>query len=187
MRTTPKSLRLTIAILGRTNVGKSSLLNYIAGQDVAIVAPVPGTTTDVVEKPMELLPLGPALFLDTAGVDDNSALGAKRMARTDKAFARADVALLLLEPNQLGPIEEQLLAYARARKLPVIVVVGKCDLQAPAAAWLERIRQTTLQVLTVSTINAAGRGVEREAFQAALIQALTAVCPDDWLEPPPLV
>ena len=136
---------------------------------------------------MELLPLGPALFLDTAGVDDNSALGAKRMARTDKAFARADVALLLLEPNQLGPIEEQLLAYARARKLPVIVVVGKCDLQAPAAAWLERIRQTTLQVLTVSTINAAGRGVEREAFQAALIQALTAVCPDDWLEPPPLV
>ena len=65
MLSTPKSLRLTIAILGRVNTGKSSLLNHIAGQDVAIAAPQPGTTTDVVEKPMEFAPLGPVLFLDT--------------------------------------------------------------------------------------------------------------------------
>jgi [FeFe] hydrogenase H-cluster maturation GTPase HydF len=186
MQTTPKSLRLTIAILGRTNVGKSSLLNYIAGQDVAITAPLPGTTTDVVEKPMELLPLGPVLFLDTAGLDDTTALGGQRVERTARAFDRADLALLVLEPNQFGPVEEQLLARARQRKLPVIAVVGKCDLQAPAAGWLERIRQTTSQVLTVSTINAAGRGVERNAFRAAFIQALIACCPDDFLRPPSL-
>ena len=187
MHTTPKSLRLTIAILGRTNVGKSSLLNYIAGQDVAITAPLPGTTTDVVEKPMELPPLGPVLFLDTAGLDDTTALGGQRVARTAKAFDRADMALLVLEPNQFGPAEEQLLARAKERKLPVLAVVGKCDLQAPAAAWLERIRQATPQVLTVSTRNAASRGVEREAFRSALSRALVACCPDDFLQPPPLV
>jgi len=183
MQTTPKSLRLTIAILGRTNVGKSSLLNYIAGQDVAITAPLPGTTTDVVEKPMELPPLGPALFLDTAGLDDDSALGAQRVARTDKALGRADVALLLLEPDQFGEIEELVLARAQARNLPVIAVVGKCDLRAPADAWIEHVRKSIPQVLTVSVMNAA----QRAAFITALIQALTAVCPDDWLDPPPLV
>lgn len=182
-QTTPKSLRLTIAILGRTNVGKSSLLNYIAGQDVAITAPVPGTTTDVVEKPMELPPLGPVLFLDTAGLDDTTALGEQRMARTAKAFDRADLALLLLEAGVLGPVELQLLAHAKARQLPVLVVAGKCDLRAPAAIWLEELRKHTPQVLTVATTDTAGR----EPFRQALRQALLALCPEDFLQPPPLV
>lgn len=183
MQTTPKSLRLTIAILGRTNVGKSSLLNYIAGQDVAITAPLPGTTTDVVEKPMELPPLGPVLFLDTAGLDDTTALGGQRVARTRKAFDRADIALLLLEAGRFGPDEEQLLARAKERKLPVIAVVSKCDLQAPTASWLDQLRKLTPQALTVSTQNAPGR----EAFQAALRSALLALCPEDFIQPPPLV
>jgi small GTP-binding protein len=75
MNQTPKSNRLHVGLFGRVNVGKSSVLNYIAGQDVAITSAVPGTTTDVVEKPFELLPLGPVLFLDTAGLDDASDLG----------------------------------------------------------------------------------------------------------------
>ena len=75
MENTPSSLRLHIGLFGRTNTGKSTLLNAVAGQDVAITSAVPGTTTDVVGKPMELLPLGPVLFLDTAGVDDSSLLG----------------------------------------------------------------------------------------------------------------
>ena len=183
MQTTPKSLRLTLAILGRTNVGKSSLLNYIAGQDVAITAPLPGTTTDVVEKPMELPPLGPVLFLDTAGLDDTSTLGELRMARTAKAFDRADLALLLLEPNVLGPTEKALLARAAERKLPVMAVVGKCDLAAPTDAWLDEIRKLTPQVLTVSTLNAPAR----EAFQAAFSRALLTLCPDDFMQPPPLI
>jgi len=241
MHTTPKSLRLTIAILGRTNVGKSSLLNYIAGQDVAITAPQPGTTTDVVEKPMELPPLGPVLFLDTAGLDDTTALGGQRVARTAKAFDRADMALLVLEAGVLGPVEKDILARAKARNLPVVAVVSKCDLLdqfqklcsrtgrarppdepssaaasqlaaalqrgggsggpalpcpdvacgnpgvdtelAPAVAWLEQVRKVVAQVLLVSTTNAAGR----EAFRSALSSALLARCPDDFLQPPPLV
>ena len=79
MRRTPKSLRLQIAIFGRTNVGKSSFLNLIAGQDVAITSSIPGTTTDVVEKLMELHPIGPVCLLDTAGIDDKSDLGEKRI------------------------------------------------------------------------------------------------------------
>ena len=183
MQSTPKSMRLTIAILGRTNVGKSSLLNYLAGQDVAITAPEPGTTTDVVEKAMELQPLGPVLFLDTAGLDDRSALGDKRVARTTKAFERADIGILMLEAGVFGPDEKQLLVRAKERKLPIIAVVGKCDLAMPAHSWLEKVRAAMPQVLMVSTTNAAGR----EAFLFSLRQKLLEVCPDDFLQPPPLI
>ena len=82
MQSTPKSLRLHIGLVGRRNVGKSSLLNALTRQQVSIVSATAGTTTDPVEKPMELLPLGPVLFVDTAGVDDEGALGALRIART---------------------------------------------------------------------------------------------------------
>jgi len=86
MDTTPKGNRLQIALLGRTNVGKSSFLNMVTGQDVAITSPIAGTTTDVVEKAMELLPLGPVLFLDTAGLDDASELSPLRQKKNDKDF-----------------------------------------------------------------------------------------------------
>ena len=99
MTQAPKSLRLHIGIFGRTNVGKSSFLNMIAGQEVAIVSDVPGTTTDVVEKPMELLPIGPVVFLDTAGVDDTSQLAELRVARSRRIFDRAEVIALVLEPD----------------------------------------------------------------------------------------
>ena len=90
MHTAPKSLRLQIGIFGRTNVGKSSFLNMVAGQEVAITSPVPGTTTDVVEKAMELPPVGPVVFLDTGGIDDGSELGARRIDRTRRVFDRSD-------------------------------------------------------------------------------------------------
>lgn len=95
METAPRSLRLQIVVAGRTNSGKSSFLNLISGQDVAITSPVPGTTTDVVEKAMELRPLGPVLFLDTAGIDDRTVLGDRRVERSGRAFDRADVILLV--------------------------------------------------------------------------------------------
>ncbi len=87
MFTAPKSLRLQIGLFGRTNVGKSSVLNMIAGQQVAITSSQAGTTTDVVEKSMELLPIGPVVFLDTAGIDDVSSLASKRIAKTEKIFS----------------------------------------------------------------------------------------------------
>src|SRR5665811_1469280 len=93
----PRGMRLHIGIFGRRNVGKSSLLNAITQQKVSIVSEVAGTTTDPVEKPMELLPIGPVLFVDTAGVDDVGALGAQRIAKTRQAIARSDIGVLVTE------------------------------------------------------------------------------------------
>jgi [FeFe] hydrogenase H-cluster maturation GTPase HydF len=121
--------------------------------------------------------------LDTAGTDDLSALGRQRVARTLRALERADVAVLLLEANQWGAEEEQLLARAQARALPLVAVVGKCDQQAPDVAWLAEVRQRVPQLLQVATVDPAGR----EAFLIGLRQALLAVCPDDFLRPPPLI
>ncbi|MCK4424031.1 MAG: 50S ribosome-binding GTPase, partial [Candidatus Omnitrophica bacterium] len=97
MQNTPKGLRLHIGIFGRRNVGKSSVLNALTNQDAAIVSDTPGTTTDPVEKPMEFLPLGPVLFIDTAGLDDTGALGELRKQRSVKAFEHSDIALLITE------------------------------------------------------------------------------------------
>ena len=128
MQKTPKSLRLHIALFGRTNVGKSTFLNVIAGQDVAITSPVPGTTTDVVEKSMELLPIGPVLFLDTGGLDDDSVLGSERIARAKKTMNRADVVLLICESGYFSEYEEKILNSAKDKKLPVIIIINKTDL-----------------------------------------------------------
>ena len=128
MEKTPKSLRLQIGLFGRTNVGKSSFLNLVAGQDVAITSPVAGTTTDVVEKTMELLPLGPVVFLDTAGLDDRSVLAEARMKKTVKIFDRSDVITLVVEPNIWTDYEEKILEEAKKREVPPVVVVNKIDL-----------------------------------------------------------
>ncbi|MDD5526346.1 MAG: 50S ribosome-binding GTPase, partial [Candidatus Omnitrophica bacterium] len=124
MKNTPKSLRLQIGIFGRTNVGKSSFLNLVSGQDAAITSPVPGTTTDVVEKPMELLPVGPVVFLDTAGLDDNSLLGEARLKKTSGIFDRSDIVLLLTEAESWGEYEERVLGETEKRRTPVIVVIN---------------------------------------------------------------
>ena len=97
IRATSKGFRLHIGFFGRRNVGKSSLLNAITRQHVSIVSEVAGTTTDPVEKPMELLPIGPVLFLDTAGVDDVGALGAQRIEKTRLAIRRTAIGVLVAE------------------------------------------------------------------------------------------
>ena len=128
MKTTPKSLRLHIALFGRTNVGKSSFLNLITGQKVSIVSEQAGTTTDVVEKTMELLPIGPVVFIDTAGLDDTSVLGAQRIEKTEKVFDRADVILLICEGDSFGEFEEAVEKRAIDKGIPVVRVANKADL-----------------------------------------------------------
>lgn len=93
-----KSMRLHIGVFGRTNVGKSSLLNKITNQEVSIVSDIAGTTTDVVEKSMELLPVGPVTFLDTAGLDDETELSGQRIEKTMKVVNRIDVAVVVCTP-----------------------------------------------------------------------------------------
>ncbi|MHB8079506.1 MAG: GTPase, partial [Candidatus Krumholzibacteriia bacterium] len=126
----PRGLRLHIGLFGRRNVGKSSLLNALAGQDVAIVSPQAGTTTDPVEKPFELLPLGPVVFIDTAGLDDEGALGALRLQRTRRVFDRTELAVIVAAEGCWEAFEAGLLAELTARGVPVIAAFNKGDLAA---------------------------------------------------------
>ncbi len=183
MQSTPKSLRLQIALMGRTNVGKSTFLNQVTGQDVAITSPQPGTTTDVVEKPMELLPLGPVIFLDTAGIDDRTVLARERIDRTHRVFDRADVVVLLCEADQFDVPENDILRMAAERNIPVIIAVTQADRQSPSPAFMAQLRKLELPVLVASSLNPA----DRDLLLCDLRAALLKVCPETFLRPPPLL
>ena len=127
MLTTPKSMRLQIVLAGRSNAGKSSLLNLLCGSDTAITSNIPGTTTDVVEKAMEYRPFGAVLFLDTAGFDDNTALGEKRLEKTRNAMKRADLLFIVSKTNVWGKTEEDLLNSANSCSIPAIAVFTHAD------------------------------------------------------------
>lgn len=163
-------MRLQIAIFGRTNVGKSSVLNMLAGQDVAITSPVPGTTTDVVEKSMELLPVGPVVFLDTAGLNDDSRLGALRVERARRVFNRADVALLVTEPSGWGPCEDGIVSAAKERDIPLIVLVNKTDISAPSPELVHALRDRGLTPILCSAVSGQLRETAVLAVKNRLLQ-----------------
>ena len=169
MQPAPKSLRLHIGLFGRRNVGKSSLLNAITRQQVSIVSDHAGTTTDPVEKPMELLPLGPVLFVDTAGVDDEGALGELRMARTRAVLDRVDLGVIVTAQGAWGAFEAQLLEQLRERKVPALVVRNKADLGLPAAEELTGVIQVAVSALD-------GTGI------LDLREALLALAPADFFD-----
>lgn len=179
MKTTPKSLRLQIGLFGRTNVGKSSFLNYVAGQDVAITSSVPGTTTDVVEKSMELLPVGPVVFLDTAGIDDTSVLSSLRVKKTHTIFDRADVIVLIIEPNVWTEYEDKIVHEARTRAIPYIVVINKIDLSVPAEDFRVQLRRRTSNILECSCVD----GSNRDRFVHSFKDLLIASRSEDTLNP----
>jgi len=179
MNDAPRGVRLHIGIFGRRNVGKSSLLNALTRQQVSIVSSEPGTTTDPVEKPMELLPLGPVLFIDTAGIDDVGALGAQRVERTMKVLDRTELAVVVLAEEGLGSLEIGLLDAFEQRKIPVLAVINKTDLGKPADATLDRLLHRGLRPVLASITAGAGIAEVREA--------LVALAPDDFLNAPPLL
>lgn len=128
---TPSGERLHIGIFGRRNAGKSSLINAITGQDLAIVSDVKGTTTDPVKKAMELLPLGPVVLIDTPGLDDEGLLGQKRMEKAVQALRQTDIVILTIPADAaLDGLEKTLLQEAKKRGLPFFVVLNKTDLLA---------------------------------------------------------
>ncbi len=124
---TLKSMRLHIGIFGKTNVGKSAFLNRITNQEVSIVSDIAGTTTDVVEKSMELLPVGPVNFLDTAGINDTTALGAERIEKTMKIINRTDIAVILCDYNGIDDYEKNLIQKFDELKIPYLIVINKQD------------------------------------------------------------
>lgn len=163
----PRGVRLVITLVGRRNAGKSSLLNAITGQDVAIVSDVAGTTTDPVAKPYELLPLGPVTFYDTAGLDDVGELGALRMAATKKVLWRTDIAVVVAEAGPgLGEAERAVMADIRGLSIPFLVVFNKTDLAAPPAADLAWCRNQDIRAVTASAATGDGAGAVKEAIMA---------------------
>lgn len=183
MDNTPKGNRLHIALLGRTNVGKSSLLNLMLGQDIAITSPVAGTTTDIVEKAMELLPLGPVLFLDTAGLDDISELSGARLKKTAKVFDRTDVIILVTEPDAWTDYEESVLKKSKTRKIPMLIVINKIDLHKPSPDHLKFLQSKSDRILTVS----CNDETKRQNYLEALKQQLLEVAPADFVGTPSLI
>ena len=176
MQKTPRGNRCHIALFGRRNAGKSSLLNALTRQEVSIVSELPGTTTDPVEKPMELLPLGPVLFIDTAGIDDTGALGELRVSKTRSVFDRTDVAIIVSPEGLWDSFEECLVAELAGRNIPMIVVFNKYDLARPSATVVEQLRSRKIPTLTA----VATRGEGVPDLRAALVQAV----PQDILNAP---
>ena len=131
MNSTPSGERVHIGFFGGRNAGKSSLVNAVTGQDLAVVSDVKGTTTDPVKKAMELLPLGPVMIIDTPGFDDEGALGELRVRKTRQVLNRTDIAVLVTDATaDLRPIDRELLALFREKEIPYIIVRNKSDLLA---------------------------------------------------------
>lgn len=147
---TLKSMRLHIGIFGKTNVGKSSLLNRITNQDVSIVSNIAGTTTDVVEKTMELLPIGPVNFLDTAGINDSTALSSERIEKTMKIINRTDVAIVVCDYNGIDDYERNLIEKFNELKIPFMIFINKTDEKYPSDSIIEDLKNYTEHILLSS-------------------------------------
>jgi [FeFe] hydrogenase H-cluster maturation GTPase HydF len=132
-----------IGIYGRRNNGKSSLINCLAGQDIAIVSEHPGTTTDPVRKSFEITDFGPVILVDTAGIDDSGELGEKRIERTLSTLDTIDLALLVLADNSWGEPEDDLIRKFEDNDLPYIIIHSKSDIQEPTEEFRNRIKLKT--------------------------------------------
>ena len=173
-----KSMRLHIGVFGRTNVGKSSLLNKITNQEVSIVSDIAGTTTDVVEKSMELLPVGPVTFLDTAGLDDETELSGQRIEKTMKVVNRIDVAVVVCDFNGIGKYENDLIEKFKELKIPYLIVVNKCDL-APKSFHIDL--KSELSNIIYTSVKKDEKIVFK--FKEALVNLL----PEDFVNSPKIV
>lgn len=161
---TPSSERVHIAFFGRRNAGKSSVVNAVTGQELAVVSEVKGTTTDPVSKAMELLPLGPVVIIDTPGIDDEGALGEKRVRKTRQVLNKADIAVLVADAAQpLSAEDEALLAAFREKNIPYLVAYNKSDLLGQSVPRAER-------ELEVSALTGAGIDALKEKIAALVPQ-----------------
>lgn len=164
LQDTPRASRLHIALFGRRNAGKSSLINAITGQQTALVSPVAGTTTDPVYKSMELHGIGPVVFIDTAGFDDGGELGALRVSRTRAAMDKTDLAMVVFAQGDMEP-ELAWVEQLKARKIPVLPLVNKADqLEDPQGVADQVKERTGLTPLVVSAVTGEGIGQVRHAL-----------------------
>ena len=218
---TLKSMRLQIGVFGKTNVGKSSILNRLTNQEISIVSDIAGTTTDVVEKSMELLPIGPVTFLDTAGLDDQTELGEKRVEKTLKVLNRIDVAVIVCDYKEISSklgisdqnndyfddCEKELIEKLDELKIPYLIVVNKCDLdakmprckeaksisEAAKQPGSEAAKQTEMNYSLLTThyslfkniIFTSAKSDEQLVFKFK--EALVKLLPEEFVNPPKIV
>lgn len=169
MNNSPQSLRRHIAIYGRRNVGKSSLLNALTGQQVAIVSPEAGTTTDPVNRAIEILPLGPCLLIDTAGFDDEGNVGNLRNERTHKVLDQTDIAILVIDQSQDFSHEEKWLDELNRLEIPTVVVLNKADTIDDIEVAIEKINSALgIKPVAVSAKNHEGIDTLRKALAHAV-------------------
>ena len=175
LQNTPSANRLHIALFGRRNSGKSSLINALTGQDTALVSAIPGTTTDPVSKAIELHGIGPCVLIDTPGFDDEGTLGEMRIERTLKAIERTDIALLLCEEKDLQA-EREWMQQLKAKNIPVILILNKADIRENVSSIVVHIENELQQKpLVVSAQKAKGL----EDIRLAILEKL----PQDFEQP----
>ena len=174
MLSTTKGLRLHIGFFGKRNAGKSSLVNKIIGQELSIVSNVKGTTTDVNQKSMELLPVGPVTLLDTAGIDDIGELGSLRVEKTKKALLRCDVVVFVSDFEPLTEIEKNFLSEIKNKNIPIISVINKNDLGQINPLDFEFLVQNANVVLNTSAI-------KKDNFVVEFISSLIKIVPDEFV------
>lgn len=177
---TLKSMRLHIGIFGKTNVGKSSLLNRITNQDVSIVSNIAGTTTDAVEKTMELLPIGPVNFLDTAGINDSTALSSERIEKTMKIINRTDVAIVVCDYNGIDDYERNLIEKFNELKIPFMIFINKTDEKYPSDSIIEDLNNYTKHILLSSVKT-------DDLIVFKIKELLVKLLPEDFVNPPKIV
>lgn len=168
---TPNANRLHIALFGKRNSGKSSLINALTGQDIALVSDIPGTTTDPVSKAMEIHGIGPCLFIDTPGFDDEGELGEMRIERTWKAVEKTDIAILLCESASAEELDW--LKQLKAKNIPTILLINKVDIRKELELLTSKIRTTSGSTpLLVS----AKQGTGMDQIRQAILEKL----PEDY-------
>lgn len=180
MEKAPKSMRLHIGIFGKRNVGKSSLINAITNQNISIVSEVAGTTTDAVEKSMEMLPLGPVTLIDTAGIDDVGELGEQRVKKSEQIVERTDVALVVCDFEGWSDYEKNLAKTFNEKKIPIVAVINKNDIEEISEEKFEEIKAETTYQISLSAKN-------DKDVTAKVKEALIRIAPEDFINPPAIL
>ena len=190
MQDTPRSNRLHIAIFGKRNVGKSSLINALTNQDIALVSSVAGTTTDPVYKTMEILPIGPVVIIDTAGIDDEGILGELRIQKTYKVLNKTELAILVIAAEDgISEFDKDLMARIKEKKIPLVGVISKTDLCTIEDYEIEQWQLSYgFPFVQVSTIH--GNGIDelkQKIIEQAKIEKQEKVIVGDLIEPNDIV
>jgi [FeFe] hydrogenase H-cluster maturation GTPase HydF len=159
--------KLHIGIFGRTNSGKSSFINSLTGQDISIVSNIPGTTTDPVKKSIEILGLGNVIIIDTAGIDDYSELGQKRILKTMQILNNIDIAIIIFSENTFDENDQKLLEVFNSKKLPYLIIFNKCDLEGLSPELSEKIKNKySKEIIEISAL----KNINLESVINSLIQ-----------------